>query len=191
MRGEEDDEEEWGALLILSWSNERLSGLHHNESTPQMYFYCGALALQGSVWSRQEGCRDSHYYACKEQGLAERRTEEMRVEDCGWNCQTMAVVGFSHFISGRASSSHLERLFFSPPPTRKTHSLTLIAESNHPSCLFSLPLSLSATISSLNFSFSLAISVPLCLLWTVHQTQRLSVESMISLSKSLIRLKLR
>lgn len=168
-----------------------LSGLHHNESTPQMYFYCGALALQGSVWSRQTGCWDSHYYACKEQGLAERRTEEMRVEDCGWNCQTMAVVGFSHFISGRASSSHLERLFFSPPPTRKTHSLTLIAESNHPSCLFSLPLSLSATISSLNFSFSLAISVPLCLLWTVHQTQRLSVESMISLSKSLIRLKLR
>lgn len=174
-----------------------LSGLHHNESTPQMYFYCGALALQGSVWSRQEGCRDSHYYACKEQGLAERggqrRKESRRLRLELSNCGSSGLQSL-YQCQSRASSSHLERLFsppFSPPPTRKTHSLTLIAESNHPSCLFSLPLSLSATISSLNFSFSLAISVPLCLLWTVHQTQRLSVESMISLSKSLIRLKLR
>lgn len=133
-----------------------LSGLHHNESTPQMYFYCGALALQGSVWSRQTGCWDGHYYACKEQGLAERRTEEMRVEDCGWNCQTMAVVGFSHFISGRASSSHLERLFFSPPPTRKTHSLTPKAIT----LLFSLPpLSLPLPLLSISLFLSPSLSL--------------------------------
>lgn len=32
----------------------------------------------------------------------EEDREEKRVEDCGWNCQTVAVVGFSHFISARA-----------------------------------------------------------------------------------------
>lgn len=86
----------------------------------------------------------------------EEDREEKRVEDCGWNCQTMAVVGFSHFISGRASSSHLERLFFSPPPTRKTHSLTPKAIT----LLFSLPpLSLPLPLLSISLFLSPSLSL--------------------------------
>lgn len=139
-----------------------LSGLHHNESTPQMYFYCGALALQGSVWSRQTGCWDGHYYACKEQGLAERggqrRKESRRLRLELSNCGSSGLQSL-YQCQSRASSSHLERLFsppFSPPPTRKTHSLTPKAIT----LLFSLPpLSLPLPLLSISLFLSPSLSL--------------------------------
>lgn len=138
-----------------------LSGLHHNESTPQMYFYCGALALQGSVWSRQEGCRDSHYYACKEQGLAERGGQRRK------ESRRLRLELSNYGSSGLQSLYQWQGLFL---PSRETILLSPSNQentlshpkSNHPSFLSSPPLS--TTTSSLNFSFSLSISVPLCLL---------------------------
>lgn len=158
MRGEEDDEEEWGALLILSWSNERLV-----RATPQRKYPSNVLLLWSPGTTGE--CVEQADRVLRQPLLCLQRAGSGREEDRRNESRRLRLELSNYGSSGlqslyqcqsRASSSHLERLFFSPPPTRKTHSLTPKAIT----LLFSLPpLSLPLPLLSISLFLSPSLSL--------------------------------
>ncbi len=76
----------------------------------------------------------------QEQELAAEERKEKRLEDCVWNCPSVAVVVLSHFISATAAffpPSICPATILPPSQSRKnTHSLTMDGSTQSPTFFF-------------------------------------------------------